>query len=212
MQEQRSDVEPDHLDVGQAARQRIFEAAIQLIARDGLQNTRMRDIAAVAEMSPANLLYHFKSKGHLLIETLRWSESRAASRRREELGGLETARDRLIRFVELNAPSGRADPALAIWVELWLRAPHDEAVVEVERELDGLWEDDLAEIVAHGIRRGEFAGVDVEEFSQRYCSLLDGLSIRVVIGEPTFTRQHMIDLVVRAAARELGFRLPARLR
>jgi AcrR family transcriptional regulator len=201
-----SEAGPGQLDVGQAARRRIFEAGMQLIAEYGLQNTRMRDIAQRAGMSAANVLYHFKSKDDLLVQALRWSETSAAERRREELATLETATERLVRFVELNAPTGRADPELAIWLELWIRAPHDETATEVERELDSLWEDDLADIVALGIRRGEFAGVDPDEFSRRFCSLLDGLAVRVVIGRPTYTREHMIDLVLRAAARELGFR------
>ncbi|MBM3499649.1 MAG: TetR family transcriptional regulator [Armatimonadetes bacterium] len=196
----------EHYQTGLAARQRILEAAMQVVSTQGLHETRMSDIAEIAGMSPANVLYHFRTKAEVLVEALRWSESQATRRRREEFETIEGAGDRLVRFIELFTPSGRADPEVAIWLELWLRAPHDLSMVEVELELDRAWEDDLADIIALGVRRGEFARVDPDDFALRFCAYLDGLSLRVVIGRPTFTRLHMIDAAVRAAARELGFR------
>jgi AcrR family transcriptional regulator len=186
-----------------------MRAAMDAIAEHGLHRLRMTHIAELAGMSPGHILYYFTSKESVLVETLRFSETEAAERRRVELAQIESAPRRLLRFIDLYTPSGKGDPELVLWLEVWARSPFNERVHEVHSQLDQLWVTDLADVVAYGLRRREFASVDADEFAERFCALLDGYSIRVVVGHRSFTRGTMIQRAASAAARELGFSVNA---
>ncbi|MEJ8572191.1 TetR family transcriptional regulator C-terminal domain-containing protein [Microbaculum marinum] len=54
-----------------ARRRDIVAAAIDSVARVGFADTTLATVAREAGMSQANLLFHFKSKDALLVETLR---------------------------------------------------------------------------------------------------------------------------------------------
>jgi AcrR family transcriptional regulator len=62
--------EPATLDDAEAAgtRERILEVALDLFIRKGYAATSMREIAEPLGISKAALYYHFRSKGHILLE------------------------------------------------------------------------------------------------------------------------------------------------
>jgi AcrR family transcriptional regulator len=53
-------------------RQRLFDAAWQLFSERGYHAVSMRDIAAVAGLTKTGAYGHFRSKGQLLVEVIRW--------------------------------------------------------------------------------------------------------------------------------------------
>ncbi|HEX5546412.1 MAG TPA: helix-turn-helix domain-containing protein, partial [Ktedonobacterales bacterium] len=52
-------------------RTEILEAAVRVLARDGLAQASTRKLAAEAGINQATLLYHVGSKDQLLLEVLR---------------------------------------------------------------------------------------------------------------------------------------------
>lgn len=56
---------------GVAKREEILEAALEVIARDGIRGASVREIADAAGLSPAGLLHYFDSKEELFVEILR---------------------------------------------------------------------------------------------------------------------------------------------
>src|SRR6185437_15861889 len=56
---------------GSDRRTEILEAAIRVLARDGLAQASTRKLAAEAGINQATLLYHVGSKDELLLEVLR---------------------------------------------------------------------------------------------------------------------------------------------
>ncbi len=192
-----------------SARERVLEAAMALIAEDGLEAMRMRAVAERAAMSPGHVMYYFPTKHRLLLETLRWSEANLTRRRRRELSALSDPVERLRRFVTLYAPETATDPHWTIWLEVWARASRSEALKGQEHDLSLAWVEDLADVIRHGIRARQFGMVDADDFAQRFTAFLDGLAVRVLVGWAGLTPSVMIDVAMRAAARELGFRLPS---
>ena len=65
---------------GEATRQRVVEAAIELFASQGFASASIRDLASAAGVSLAGLYHHFASKDEILFEIQR--------ERRNELAGL----------------------------------------------------------------------------------------------------------------------------
>jgi TetR/AcrR family transcriptional regulator, transcriptional repressor for nem operon len=88
-------------------RTRLIEAAVRLVYQRGFGRTSLADIAKEAGVALGNVYYYFKTKdeiGEAIIEQY-LSLFRAA---REQLGGLDSARERLCSFVQMTVDSRRA--------------------------------------------------------------------------------------------------------
>jgi AcrR family transcriptional regulator len=192
-------------------RQQVLKAARVAIAERGLREVRMTHIAELAGMSPGHILYYFKSKDMIYVETLRWSEAEFRKQWREELAATGDASERLARFIEFYIPTGPRDPSWTLWVEIYgMALAHRDLVLGLE-ELARVWQDELEDIVALGIRQGQFRAVDVGEFADRFIALIDGYSLRVAVGHPRYDRDGLLRRAVAVAAGELGIP-PSRLR
>ena len=74
-----------------SARARILDAAVKLIAREGIHDVRIARIAMEAGVSPSLLHYHFASRDALLAEALEHSYELAGTIR---MGGDEPVASR----------------------------------------------------------------------------------------------------------------------
>ncbi len=186
-------------------RERILQAAMDAIAERGMARLRMGDVGERAGMSPGHILYYYKSKQRLLLETLRWSDDRLAAQRARELPALPTARARLEHFIAVYLPTGTAHPEWLLWLQAWALGAEDPEVARVTGALNARWADDLAALVAFGCERGEFAGVDARVFAGDFLALLDGLSLHVLHDTPALEVERAQAIALRIAAGELGF-------
>jgi AcrR family transcriptional regulator len=189
----------------------ILEAAAGVIGERGLCDTRITDIAKRAGVSPGLVVYYFGSKDRLLADALEFAEDRFYQDTMRELETLTSARDRLVRLIELGCPpdEGEELPDWTLWIELWSRAMRDPAGAKMREELDRRWRTTIADIVLAGRRNLEFAPIDVDDFVLRLAALMDGLVLQVMLRDPEITSRRMRDILLRMAARELGFELPA---
>jgi AcrR family transcriptional regulator len=192
-------------------RERILRAAAEVIGQRGICDTRISDVAERAGVSSGLAVYYFNSKDGLLAEALTYAENRFYAATMRELEVLPTARERIVRLIELSCPLLGDDnyPEWTLWVEIWSRALRDPAVESQRRELDRRWRSTIAEIVRDGRRAMEFAPVDVDDFVLRLAALIDGLVIQVLLSDPAVPPERMRDVVVRLTARELGFEVHA---
>ena len=70
------------------SREKILKAAMDAISERGMFALRMQDVGERVGMSPGHILYYYRSKQRLLLETLRWSEDRLAEPRARGTRGL----------------------------------------------------------------------------------------------------------------------------
>jgi AcrR family transcriptional regulator len=178
-------------------RERILLAAMDAIAERGMAGLRMADVGERVGMSPGHILYYYRSKQRLLLETLRWSDDRLAEQRARELPKLATAQERLERFVAIYIPTGTAHPEWLLWLQAWALGAEDPEVAAVTGALNARWAHDLAELVRYGSARGEFACDDAQQFADELLAVLDGLSLHVLHDTPALDPE-------RAAAVALG--------
>jgi AcrR family transcriptional regulator len=194
--------------LSEARRVQILDAAAQVIGRRGLCETRIADIASVAGTSSALVLYYFGSKDRLLAEALTYADERFYDETVEGLSEVGSARDRLVRLIDLSCPYEREGDRLdtwVLWLELWNRSPRDAEVAGSRHRLDRRWRDAIGDIVRDGIASGEFEAVDPDDFALRFASLVDGLAIQVVLDDPDVPRSRMLEVCLRIAGEELGF-------
>ncbi|MFJ6708558.1 MULTISPECIES: TetR/AcrR family transcriptional regulator [unclassified Streptomyces] len=164
-------------------REDVLAAAMDMIADRGLEKLTMAALGHEVGMSSGHLLYYFRSKDELLLQTLEWSEGRLGAERGRLLTRRGTARERLDAYVDLYVPTGHRDPHWTLWLEVWNRSQNaDEAARDRQAAIEGAWHRDLVALLAEGISRGEFRAVDPDRFAARLRSLLDGFSIHVAIG------------------------------
>src|SRR5437870_2808401 len=108
----------------------ILDAAARVIVRRGLADTRITDIAEAAGTSPGLVLYYFASKDRLLAEALTVAEERFYQDAFPELERIDSARERLVRLIELTCTDDSQAGGLGmdeylLWLDLWARAPRD---------------------------------------------------------------------------------------
>ncbi|CAA9442562.1 hypothetical protein AVDCRST_MAG82-3028 [uncultured Rubrobacteraceae bacterium] len=193
--------------LAQKRRTQMLEAAIEVIAERGLCDTRIADVADMADLSPALVVYYFGSKESLLTEALAYAGDLFYIEAFRELTGIEGALDRLVRLIELACPSVvRRESAeyRTLWVELWSWALRNEEAARKREALERRWRNTIAEVVREGQRSGEFGPCDPERFATYLSALMDGLALQGLFGDPAVNGDLANEMCLRAASRELG--------
>jgi AcrR family transcriptional regulator len=184
--------------VRENARTRILEAAVRLIARDGLDEARMARIAMAAGVSPSLLHYHFESRDALLAEALEHSYETAGDFR---IGGADPTPSpaaRLERMIDQCLPHpGKLRDDFILWVELWLHAARRPELGETSARLYARMHAWFAEPVQ------ELGAADVARTTDRLLALLDGYGVRALAGDPEMPIERARAEIWAAIAPEL---------
>jgi AcrR family transcriptional regulator len=186
-------------------REEVLAAAMATIAERGLDGLTMAGLGRDVSMSSGHLLYYFRTKDELLLQTLEWSEGRLGAERRELLARQTPVRERLDAYVDLYIPDGHRDPHWTLWLEVWNRSQNADADARARQvAIEGAWHRDLVALLAEGVSRGEFRAVDADRFATRLRALLDGFSIHVAIGLPGTDRGGILTHVREFLDEALG--------
>lgn len=183
-------------------RRRILSAAVDVLRDRGFSGTRVADIAAAAGTSPALVLYHFSSLDDVLLEALTSVDEEFYSELDQADG--DDPRDRLARLAALAGLGGPAFGDWQLWLEVWVRARHDTRVDDVRRALDARWREAILQVIDEGTRLGVFSSDDPAMSALRLASLMDGLAVQAVLGEPGLSPELMTEVWLAGAAVELG--------
>ncbi|WP_262007579.1 TetR/AcrR family transcriptional regulator [Streptomyces sp. FIT100] len=174
-------------------REELLAAAMATIAERGLDGLTMAGLGRQVGMSSGHLLYYFRTKDELLLQTLEWSEGRLGAERGALLSRPAPVRERLEAYVDLYVPDGPRDPHWTLWLEVWNRSQNagDDARAR-QAAIEGAWHRDLVALLAEGISHGEFRAVDPDRFAARLRALLDGFSVHVAVGIPGASRAQVL--------------------
>lgn len=107
---------PPSAHEGLVARQRIIEATIECVSREGATDASMSAIAATAGVSKALLHYHYADRARLLAEVVAQIGARLAERERVALDGADGSRvvDALWRWTERELTLGELQVLLEL--------------------------------------------------------------------------------------------------
>jgi AcrR family transcriptional regulator len=191
--------------VARDARERILEAACDVIAEHGIDDVRIARIATVAGVSPPLVHYHFATREALLAEALEHSF--------ELLGDFRTtsaddehwsAARRLGWMIDQSLPfAGMGDREWRLWLELWGQAARRQELRAVAARLYARYDAWIAEVVEDGIAAGEFSARDARAVVQRLVAAIDGVGLRVLVDDPAMTLSHGRRLIVEQLASDL---------
>jgi len=191
-------------------RSQMLRAALDVLVERGFPDTRIADVAERAEVSPALVIYYFKTKDRLLTKAMRYAEDLWYADGARRLAALPTAAARLEEIVAMTcvAEEDHENEAWAIWLDLWATALRHPEVRRVREEFDEHWRGTISEIVREGQASGEFANVDADDFAVAFSATLDGFAIQIALEDPVVDAARAFQLSMRLAARELGFAWP----
>lgn len=150
---------------GEVTRERILEAAEELMRRYGPTKTKVVDVARYLQMSHANVYRHFDSKADIQeLVAARWL-SRISSPLetivRQRASATKRLRSWVTRLIAIKEEKFREDPELfATYGSL------DEASREVVRDHILHLRAQVALIIADGVERGEFKVKDTPRAAQ----------------------------------------------
>ncbi len=188
------------------ARDRILDAACDLLAAEGVDDVRIARIATAAGVSPALVHYHFATREALLTEALEHSF--------EQLGDLRTtaaeseqwtAAERLGWMVDQSLPfPGEGERDVRLWLELWGHAARRPELHAFAAQLYERYDAWIEEVVQEGMASGEFTPGDAQDVTRRLVAMLDGVGPRVLVAGDRLPLEAARRLVVRGLAAELG--------
>lgn len=199
-------------------RLQILGAALDVIADRGYGDTRIADVAERVGVSPALVMYYFKSKDRLLAEAIRHAEDlwyAEGTRRIEKIPTAAGRLEELIRLTCLPQQDVGLSESRSLWIDLWAQSVRRPEVGTVRQEFDEHWRQTVRAVVEDGQRAGEFVDLDAEEAAIALCALLDGLSIQIALRDPVVTEERAFANAMSFASAMLGFsweRPPARRR
>jgi AcrR family transcriptional regulator len=189
-------------------REQMLRAALEVISERGYPDTRIADVAERAGVSPALVIYYFKTKDQLLTEAIRYSEDSWYSDGQRRLAELPSAAARLEEIVAMSClPEDDPEPrgSWLLWLDFWAQAARNAEVAELRRMSDERWRDTIAALVRAGQQAGEFHAVNAADFAVLLSALLDGIAIQIALKDPVVDPVSAFELSMRFVADALGF-------
>ena len=183
-------------------RDTVMRCARAAIAADGIGNVRLEDIARRAGMSIGHVMYYFKTRDRLLLETLCWSELEELALLKEELARERSPLGRAARFVERYLPQQPRDPRWGMSFQLSTASEAPVVGVEELQAASAAWRHLFVDIVAEGIAKGSFLAV-ADELADWYLPYLDGLALEIVTAGQSAQPAATATRAVRRLQKEL---------
>jgi len=187
---------------GEAQKQRLVDAAYDIIAERGFEGLRTRDVAMRAGLNISTLHYYFGSKEDLVRSVARrlLAEFKTRGAAREGASApLPGALDRLHDAVADQDALIREHPATYVVVnELFTRSLRDAKLRPVVQELLGRWEEHFRALVEEGMRSGQMAaGSDALVTARTLQCLMLGRSLLLLLKGENLPRDAMFGQLLR---------------
>jgi len=134
------------------------EIAYQLIADNGLEGLRIRQVAAAANMDNGTLHYHFPSKEALIQGVVDYLvRDLETGRAPANKNGRQTALDELrTEFEDIRVRLHESPEQFIVLSELAIRSWRDPSIAEIFKRLDDGWYAHLEALLKRGIEQGLF--------------------------------------------------------
>jgi AcrR family transcriptional regulator len=189
-------------------REQMLRAALDVIADRGYADTRIADVAERIGISPALVIYYFKTKDQLLTESIRYLDNLWYADGQRRMAELPTAAARIEEIVAMSClPEADTEPrsSWTLWLDFWALAARNPEVARLRQKDDENWRDMIGSVVRSGQEAGEFRALDSDSFAILLCSLLDGLAIQIALNDPVVDPERAFQLCMRFIADQLGF-------
>ena len=135
----------------------LVEIAYRLIAQNGLEGFRIRQVAAEAGIDNGTLHYHFPSKEALILGVVDYLMEDLKNNRAVWKDAEQTALDELrMEFEDIRLRLRRTPEQFIVLSDLAVRSWRDPVVAKIFKKLDDGWHAHLVALLERGIQQGIF--------------------------------------------------------
>jgi len=203
-----SEVSP-RVDVAEARRMQIIQAARACFARKGYHRTTMDDIVRESGLSKGSIYWYFESKKALFMAMLdAWLEQ--VDRSLSELVGASLPTAEKLRQVAqvLVTIANSSREMVPILLDFWAETSHDPQITQRLAQVYAEYRCLLRRIVQEGIASGELRPLDVDQVATILCGIYNGLMLQWVL-EPeavpwSVVADTLIELLLHGLQSEPG--------
>ncbi|MEC3978665.1 TetR/AcrR family transcriptional regulator [Amycolatopsis sp. H20-H5] len=184
-------------------RTQILQAAVRVIAQDGVRGLRVEKLAAEASVSTALIYYHFKDRAGILHAALEHINHRAENYTDAAFaaGSDPLAQLEQLLLLELQDTDEVRENSIA-WGELRASAVFNQDLREALRATTGAWNADVEALLRQAQAVGTVtADLDPALTAEHLTALVEGLSERWHSGSITVDRARRV--LTRALTAEL---------
>lgn len=182
----------------------ILEAALKVIDEKTISGTRMHLIADEAQMSSANLHYHFRTKKELLLELLRYLQKKFSESRKESFKYLEeNLKGQLDGFFHQKKEIILHTPQLdRVQLDYWNLAQVDEEINECFQDTIETWRSHIKEVVSE--YRPKLTDKELKKISGIMVSMMMGATFQYLSGNEPFDLDDYFDTCEKMVLFYLG--------
>lgn len=190
----------------QATVDRIRVAACRTFARNGVDATRLADIAREAGVSAGIIHYYFRHKDDLLLAALNCAGEQIEGRLDEAAGADTDPLHRLVAMLELSVPyEGLLRDELLLWLEVWLHARHRPTLIPESYKLSLTWHERMATAIEQAATTGSVTPIaSATDVTLRLIAVANDLGFKTAVGygglQPSDVRRQLFHF----AAEQLG--------
>lgn len=179
-------------------RQQLIDATMKCIARKGMGNTTLADVASEAGLSQGIVNLHFESKDNLLAETLRYlaDEYKAQFVKTFENSG-PAAADKLLALMQLDLRPSICDRRkVAVWFAFWGEVQSRPVYRKICDERDQYYDDTIERLADEIIRDGGYQGITAASVAIVLTSMTNGLWLSCLISPASFDRKKSMSALL----------------
>ena len=178
-------------------RRQLIDATMKCIARKGLSNTSIGDVATEAGLSQGIVNLHFDSKDNLLTETLRSlaNEYLAVFDKTLAKAGPHPA-DALLALLAMDLRPKLLDrKKLAIWFAFWGEVQSRPTYRKICDEYDRYYDSEVERLCTEIIKDGGY-DVDPAAAAEALTSMTNGLWLSCLVSPKDFDRDTAMDAIM----------------
>lgn len=167
---------------------KILDAAMKVVATEKISGTRMHIIAKEAEMSQANLHYHFSSKNDIMMALLENLQERFSEDRKSYIDiDNKTAIENIRGFFrqKKNEIINKKELDYAQF-DYWVQGTVNEEVREKFQDTFNIWRESISDVLIKGNTKGEIYLKNIDMLPYIMLSLMLGASLQYLIDEGKF--------------------------
>lgn len=188
---------------GGERRQLALEAATEVLAERGYDQTRFKDVADRCGLAVSTLQFYFGSRDDMLVEALRTATEQEVARLEKLASDAENPWEGLVRLVDCGI-----DTPAATWrtlMELWNTAYRDEEIRAHSLWLIDAYRAPFLSAVTEGRDSGSFAFDDEPaDVVTVLLATIDGLLHPTVLGHESVDRPEVRAVMLRMARQLVG--------
>jgi AcrR family transcriptional regulator len=175
----------------------LVEIAYRLIAQNGLEGFRIRQVAAEAGIDNGTLHYHFPSKEALILGVVDYLMEDLQNNRAVCKDAEQTALEELrMEFEDIRLRLRRTPEQFIVLSDLAVRSWRDPVVAKIFRKLDDGWHAHLVAMLERGIQQGIFRN----DLNVPLCARAMMVALRGIGYQSRLPRRQVDELLSELAA------------